>query len=56
MNKFDPTMTVRHLPEVVEQSHTDIYAIVRVEDPDPGPHGQVSSLEIIEGDPDAHFR
>jgi protocadherin Fat 1/2/3 len=44
------------LPEVIEQSNADIYAIVRIEDPDEGRHGQVDSLEIIEGDPEAHFR
>ena len=26
------------------------------QDPDPGRHGEVDSLEIIEGDPEAHFR
>ena len=49
-------MKIQHLPEVVEQSHTDIYAIIRVEDKDPGNHGIVDKVEIIEGDPDAHFR
>ncbi len=47
---------MHHLPEVIEQSNADIYAIVRVEDPDEGRHGEVASLEIIEGDPEAHFR
>lgn len=49
-------MQVQHLPEVIENSNTDIYAIIRIEDPDPGRHGEVESLEIIEGDPEAHFR
>ena len=52
----DPVMHVQHLPEVVELSNADIYAIVRVTDPDQGRHGEVASLEIIEGDPEAHFR
>ena len=56
VNKYDPVMRIQHLPEVVEQSHTDIYAIIHVSDPDPGRHGQVDHVEIIEGDPDAHFR
>ena len=56
VNQHDPVMTIQHLPEVVEQSHTDIYAIIHVTDLDPGRHGQVDSVEIIEGDPDAHFR
>ena len=49
-------MHVQHLPEVVELSNADIYAIVRVTDPDQGRHGEVASVEIIEGDPEAHFR
>ena len=50
-------MQVQHLPEVMEGSkNTDIYAIVRVSDPDPGRHGAVAVLEIVDGDPDAHFR
>ena len=49
-------MRVQHLPEVIENSNTDIYAIIKVTDPDPGRHGEVDSLEIIEGDPEAHFR
>lgn len=49
-------MHVQHLPEIVEQSHADIYAIVRVQDPDPGDHGRVDHVEIIEGDADANFR
>ncbi len=56
VNLHDPLMKVRHLPEVIEQSHTDIYAIVSVVDPDPDPHGLVKSVEIIEGDSEAHFR
>lgn len=49
-------MTVQHLPEVIEQSNADIYAIIRIHDPDEGRHGQVDTVEIIEGDPEAHFR
>ena len=56
VNLHDPEMTIQHLPEVIEQSHADIYAIIHISDPDPSRHGQVSSVEIIEGDPDAHFR
>ena len=44
------------MPEVIEQSNADIYAIVRIEDPDEGRHGEVASLEIVDGDPEAHFR
>ena len=56
VNLHDPVMTVQHLPEVIEQSHADIYAIVHITDQDLGQHGEVASVEIIEGDPDAHFR
>jgi len=56
VNLHDPVMLVQHLPEVVERANADVYAIVRVEDPDPAPHGNVASVEIIEGDSDARFR
>ena len=36
VNKHDPVMAIQHLPEVIEGSNTDIYAIVKVIDPDPG--------------------
>ena len=44
------------MPEVIEHSNADIYAIVRIEDPDEGRHGKVDSLEIVDGDAEAHFR
>ena len=56
VNLHDPEMRIQHLPEVIEQSHTDIYAIIHITDTDQGRHGEVQSVEIIEGDPDAHFR
>ena len=56
VNLHDPLMTVQHLPEVIEQSHADIYAIIHISDDDQGRHGEVDTVEIIEGDPDAHFR
>ena len=56
VNLHDPSIEVHHLPEVIEQSNADIYAIVRIEDPDEGRHGEVASLEIVDGDPEAHFR
>lgn len=34
----------------------DVYAVVRVEDADQGPSGQIRSLDIIDGDPDGYFR
>lgn len=56
VNQHDPVMEVQHLPEVIENSNTDIYAIIKIQDPDPGRHGEIESVEIIEGDPEAHFR
>ena len=56
VNQHEPKIHVRHLPEVVEQSQVDVYAVVRVEDADQGPSGQIRSLDIISGDPDGYFR
>lgn len=44
------------LPDISENSNANIYGIVRVEDKDKGIHGQIKSLEIVDGDPDGHFR
>lgn len=57
-NVYDPDIdVVQHLPHVVEESaNCDIYAIVRVTDRDTGVNGMVRSLEIVDGDPDGHFR
>jgi len=55
-NVHDPEIRVQHLPHVVEESNCDVYAIVRVSDADAGANGQVRSLEIVNGDPDGHFR
>ena len=38
------------------ETQVDVYAVVRVEDADQGPSGQIRSLEIIDGDPDGYFR
>ncbi|XP_045031201.1 fat-like cadherin-related tumor suppressor homolog isoform X3 [Daphnia magna] len=56
VNQHEPRIHVRHLPEVVEQSQVDVYAVVRVEDADQGPSGHIRSLDIIGGDPDGYFR
>lgn len=40
----------------MERSNADIYAIVRVTDRDSGVHGEIASLDIVDGDPDGHFR
>lgn len=44
------------LPDITENSNANIYGIVRVEDKDKGIHGQIKSLDIVDGDPDGHFR
>ena len=56
VNQHDPQMTIHHLPQIMEQSHVDVYAVIRVEDADQGPSGQVQSVEIIDGDADGYFR
>ncbi|EAA03233.5 AGAP011529-PA, partial [Anopheles gambiae str. PEST] len=44
------------LPDILENSNTNIFGIVRVTDKDKGVHGQIKSLDIVDGDPDGHFR
>ncbi|XP_049837416.1 fat-like cadherin-related tumor suppressor homolog isoform X3 [Schistocerca gregaria] len=56
VNLFAPEIYVRHLPDIAEHSNADIYAIVRVTDRDKGMHGEIKSLDIVDGDPDGHFR
>ncbi|CAB0006795.1 unnamed protein product, partial [Nesidiocoris tenuis] len=56
VNLFTPEITIQHLPNVIENSNADIYAIVKVVDQDDGIHGQIRSLDIVDGDPDGHFR
>ncbi|XP_063239987.1 LOW QUALITY PROTEIN: fat-like cadherin-related tumor suppressor homolog [Bacillus rossius redtenbacheri] len=56
VNLHSPEIYVQHLPDIVEHSNADIYAIVRVVDNDKGVHGEIKSLEIVDGDPDGHFR
>lgn len=55
-NLHAPEIYVQALNEIVENSNANIYGIVRVEDRDEGVHGQIKSLEIVDGDPDGHFR
>ncbi|XP_059061183.1 fat-like cadherin-related tumor suppressor homolog, partial [Achroia grisella] len=56
VNLHAPELHVRRLPELVENSTAEIYAIVEVSDRDSGEHGRIASLEIVDGDPDGHFR
>lgn len=56
VNLHSPEIHVHHLPDIVENSNADIYAIVKVIDRDTGIHGEIQSLDIVDGDPDGHFR
>lgn len=55
-NLHAPEIYVQALNEIVENSNANIYGIVRVEDRDSGIHGEIKTLEIVDGDPDGHFR
>lgn len=56
VNLHAPELHIRRIPELVENSTAEIYAIVEVSDDDAGEHGRIASLEIVDGDPDGHFR
>ncbi|KAL1490534.1 hypothetical protein ABEB36_013210 [Hypothenemus hampei] len=56
MNFYAPEIRIRRHPSIVENSNADIYAIVNVSDRDSGIHGEIDKLEIVDGDPDGHFR
>lgn len=56
VNLHAPEMRSRRLPELVENSTAEIYAIIEAADRDDGAAGRVASVEIVDGDPDGHFR
>lgn len=56
VNLHAPELRARRLPELVENSAAEIYAIVEAVDRDAGEAGRVESVEIVDGDPDGHFR
>ncbi|XP_059608235.1 fat-like cadherin-related tumor suppressor homolog, partial [Phlebotomus argentipes] len=56
VNLYPPTIYTQALPEIVEDSNAHIFGIVRVEDMDKGIHGRIKSLDIVDGDPNGHFR
>ncbi|KAL4702054.1 hypothetical protein ACJJTC_012265 [Scirpophaga incertulas] len=56
VNLHAPELQVRTLPDLFENSTGEIYAIIHVTDQDSGDHGRIASLEIVDGDPDGHFR
>ncbi|CRK90602.1 CLUMA_CG004304, isoform A [Clunio marinus] len=55
-NLHSPEIHLQALNEIVENSNANIYGIVRVTDGDQGIHGEIKSLDIVDGDPDGHFR
>lgn len=56
VNLYAPEIQVYPLPDIVENSNADIYAVVNVIDNDEGVHGEIASLDIVGGDPSGHFR
>nr|XP_023018375.1 fat-like cadherin-related tumor suppressor homolog [Leptinotarsa decemlineata] len=56
VNFHSPEIGIKRHPQIVETSNADIYAIVNVSDKDTGKNGEIASLEIVDGDPDGHFR
>lgn len=56
VNLHAPELRVRRQPELLENTATEVYAIVEASDRDPGDHGRIASLDIVDGDPDGHFR
>ncbi|XP_076316217.1 fat-like cadherin-related tumor suppressor homolog isoform X4 [Tachypleus tridentatus] len=55
VNHHAPKIFVRHFSTVMESNIPDIYAIVHVTDDDIGDHGEIQSLEIVDGDPYGYF-
>ncbi|KAK6626291.1 hypothetical protein RUM43_006598 [Polyplax serrata] len=56
VNIYVPEIYVQILTDVEENANFRVAAFVRVIDSDTGIHGIVKSLDIVDGDPDGHFR
>lgn len=56
VNLHAPEIRARRAPALVENSTGEIYAIIEASDPDTGEHGRIASIDIVDGDPDGHFR
>ncbi|XP_058065437.1 fat-like cadherin-related tumor suppressor homolog [Anopheles bellator] len=56
VNLFAPDIYMQALSDILENSNSNLFGIVRVTDKDKGVHGQIKSLDIVDGDPDGHFR
>lgn len=56
VNKHKPVIFVRHIQTWLEPGVPDVWAVVRVTDEDPGIHGQIAGLAVVDGDVDDHFK
>ena len=55
-NLYSPTISIKSLPTIIERANIRIYATIIVSDEDEGSNGDISSLEIVNGDPRQLFR
>lgn len=53
VNRHKPAIFVRHVHALVEAP--EVWAVVVVTDDDPGIHGTIGGLDIVDGDADDHF-
>ncbi|KAK8777746.1 hypothetical protein V5799_020911, partial [Amblyomma americanum] len=53
VNRHRPAIFVRHVHALVEAP--EVWAVVVVTDDDPGIHGTIGGLDIVDGDADDHF-
>ncbi|CAL4064073.1 unnamed protein product, partial [Meganyctiphanes norvegica] len=56
VNDYDPDIKIQKFSNVIENSYTNIYAIITVSDKDKGLSGGIRSLEIVKGDLDENFK
>nr|XP_040578403.1 fat-like cadherin-related tumor suppressor homolog isoform X5 [Lepeophtheirus salmonis] len=56
VNYFDPDISVIFFQNIVQESFSNLFAIVEVDDKDEGRHGEVLSLEILNQNDDSNFR
>lgn len=56
VNLFVPEIYVQTLTDVEENANFRMAAFVRVTDGDSGIHGLIKSLDIVDGNPDGHFK
>ncbi|XP_064481302.1 fat-like cadherin-related tumor suppressor homolog isoform X2 [Ornithodoros turicata] len=56
VNKHKPVIFVRNKQTWLEPGLPDVWAVVKVTDKDPGIHGQIAGLAVVDGDIDDHFK